>query len=218
MIRYKNNFQIAVKALTDARSDHYDGINAIYRLPACVPIPEGSSSDGIRRQIQKLIKDLVKLSVRPNRIIIHDDMIEIDWYPKGYQMVMNRGQYAGLLLEFAKFLNAAPIRDLLIQDGYFGDAPEDSVRSVNNDQVNFFPEFNSKYFGATDREPIEVIVCGTFDVNVFAVTFWEGAPVQVVIPYTISSNQLSVNEILNERQIGFRGTKFHYPAVSRLQR
>ena len=116
MIRYKNNFQIAVAALTDARSDHYDGVNAIYRLPACVKIPKGTGVDGVERQLQKLIKDLSELSVRPNRIFIHDDMIEIDWYPKGYQMVMNRGQYAGLLLEFAESLNKAPIQDLLMQE------------------------------------------------------------------------------------------------------
>jgi hypothetical protein len=164
MIKIKNNFPIAISALSKARSDHYDGINAIYRLPACVKIPDGTCGDGLKRQLQKLIKDLSKLSVRPNRIYIHDDMIEIDWYPKGYQMVMNRGQYAGLLLEYAEFLNKAPIRDLFIQDGYFGDDPEDSVRSVSNDLVNFFPEFNSKCFGATDSEPIEVIDLGSFGI------------------------------------------------------
>jgi hypothetical protein len=159
MIRYKDNFQIAVATLTEARSDHYDGINAIYRFPARVKIPEGTSADGLNRQLQKLIKDLSKLSVRPNRINIHDDMLEIDWYPKGYQMVMNRGQYAGLLLEFAEFLNKAPIRNLLIQEFYFGDDPEDSVRSVSNDMVNFFPEFNAACFGSEDKEPIEIINC-----------------------------------------------------------
>lgn len=164
MIRYKDNFQIAVAGLTEVRSDHYDGINAIYRLPACVKIPEGTCGDGLERFIQKLIKDLSEMSVRPNRIYIHDDMIEIDWYPKGYQMVMNRGQYAGLLLVYAEFLNKAPIRDLFIQEGYFGDDPEDSVRSVSNDSVNFFPEFNSKCFGATNSEAIEIIDSSSFGI------------------------------------------------------
>jgi hypothetical protein len=159
MIRYKNNFQIAVAGLTDVRSDHYDGINAIYRLPASVRIPEGTCGDGLERLLKKLIKDLSELGVRPNRIYIHDDRIEIDWYPKGYQMVMNRGQYVGLLLEFAEFLNKSPIQELLIQDGYFGDDPEDSVRSVSNDMVNFFPEFNSSCFGLKDNESIEIINC-----------------------------------------------------------
>ncbi|ATO26990.1 hypothetical protein RA13_02320 [Bacillus atrophaeus] len=159
MLRYKDNFQIANASLTDARSDHYDGINAIYRLPAFVRIPEGNCGDGLERLLQKLVKDLSDLSVRPNRIFIHDDMIEIDWYTKGYQMVMNRGQYVGLLLEFAEFLNKAPIHGLLIQYGYFGDDPEDSVRSVSNDMVNFFPEFNSSCFGLKDNESIEIINC-----------------------------------------------------------
>ncbi|WP_440614950.1 hypothetical protein [Bacillus subtilis] len=156
MIRYKNNFQIAVAALTEARSDHYDGVNAIYRLPAYVKIPEGTCEDGLERQLQKLIKDLSELSVKPNRIYIYDDKLEIDWYPKGYQMVMSRGQYAGLLLEFAEFLNNAPIPDLYIQDGYFGDDPEDSVRAVSNDMVNFFPEFNSRCFGLKENESMDI--------------------------------------------------------------
>ncbi|HDR7314291.1 hypothetical protein MXL46_19040 [Heyndrickxia sporothermodurans] len=166
MIKIKDNFQIAISALTQARSDHYDGVNAIYRLSACVSIPKGTSNDGVERQVKKVTKDLAKLSVRPNRIFIHDNMIEIDWYPKAYryQMVMNRGQYVGLLLEFAEFLNKAPIQDLYIQDGFFDDDPEDSVRSVDNDLVNFFPEFNSKCFGAEDKESIEIINCSLFDV------------------------------------------------------
>lgn len=159
MLHNKTNFQIALSALTDSRGDHYDGINAIYRLAACVPIPKGSSPDGIRRQVRRLRKDLEKLEIRPNRIIIHDDMIEIDFYPKTYQMVMTIGQYIGLLIEFAEFLNKAPITDLNIQDGFFGDDPECSVRSIDNDLVNFFPEFNSTCFGAEDYEPIEIINC-----------------------------------------------------------
>jgi len=157
MIRYKNNFQIAVAGLAEVRSDHYAGINAIYRLPACVKIPDGTCGDGLERLLQKLVKDLSNLSVRPNRIYIHDDMIEIDWYPKGYQMVMNRGQYVGLLLEFAEFLNKAPIQDLIIQKGFFDDDPEETVRSVSNEIINFFPEFNSSCFGLNDNESIEII-------------------------------------------------------------
>lgn len=161
MKKINANFQKAIMALDPnySRNDHYDGVNAIYRLAAYVPVPEGCSPDGIRRQIKKLIKELNKLEVRPNRLNIYEDMIEIDYYPKGYQMVMNRGQYAGLQLESAEFLNKAPILDLFFQDGFFGDDPEDSVRSVSNDKVNFFPEFNSACFGAEDNEPIEITNC-----------------------------------------------------------
>ncbi|MED3602906.1 hypothetical protein P4472_13595 [Bacillus subtilis] len=123
MKKINANFQKAIMALDPnySRNDHYDGVNAIYRLAAYVPVPEGCSPDGIRRQIKKLIKELNKLEVRPNRLNIYEDMIEIDYYPKGYQMVMNRGQYAGLQLEFAEFRNKAPILDLFFQDGFFRD-------------------------------------------------------------------------------------------------
>lgn len=151
------NFKKVIMALTKARSDHYDGENAIYRLAASVPIPKESCPDGLRRQIKKLLKGLELLEVRANRINIHDNFIEIEWYTKGYQMVMNRGQYVGLLLEFAEFLNKAQIEDLTIMETFSNDDPENTVRSVSNDLVNFFPEFNSTCFGAMDREPIEVM-------------------------------------------------------------
>lgn len=162
MLRINKNFQIAVSALTDSRSDHYDGVNAIYRLAAYVPIPKGSSPHGIKRQIKKLLKDLERLEVRANRIFIYDDTIEIDFYPKGFQMVMSLGQYVGLIIEFAAFINKAPIQDLLIRESFNGDDPEDSVRSVGNDMVNFFPEFNSTCFGAEEKEPIEIINCSEY--------------------------------------------------------
>lgn len=159
MIQHKNNFQIAVTALKNARTDHYDGVNAIYRLSAYAKIPERTCKDGFERQLQKIMKDLSSLSVCPNRIYVQDDKLEIDWYPKGYQMVMNRGQYVGLLLEFAEFLNKANMWDLVIQDGFFDDDPEESVKSVGNDMINFFPEFNSDCFGLRNNNSIEIMYC-----------------------------------------------------------
>jgi len=154
MMRKNNtNFKKVIMALTKARSDP----NAIYRLAASVSIPKESCPDGLRRQIKKLLKDLELSEVRANRINIHDNFIEIEWYTKGYQMVMNRGQYVGLLLEFAEFLNKASIQDLIIIDTFSDDDPENIVRCVSNDLVNFFPEFNSTCFGAKDRETIEVM-------------------------------------------------------------
>ncbi|MEI2446060.1 hypothetical protein [Priestia megaterium] len=155
----KSNYQIAISSLTNARHDHYDGVNAIYRLSAYAKIPESTCKDGFERQLQKIMKNLSSLSVYPNRIYVQDDKLEIDWYPKGYQMVMNRGQYAGLLLEFAEFLNKANMRDLVIQDGFFGDDPEESVKSMSNDMINFFPEFNSDCFGLRDNNSIEIMYC-----------------------------------------------------------
>lgn len=157
MNHYKNNFHIAVNALNTARNDHYDGVNAIYRLAACLKIPKKTSPDGVNRQVKKLVKELSKLEVRPNRINVFDNMLEIDWYPKGYQMVMNRGQYAGLMLEFAEYLNDSKIWGLFIQDGCFDDDPEDSVKGVSNDMIHFFPEFNAACFGAEDHESIKIM-------------------------------------------------------------
>ncbi|MEW4973131.1 hypothetical protein ABRY75_18440 [Bacillus stercoris] len=162
MIHKKNNYHIAISSLTAARNDHYDGVNAIYRLAAQVPINKGTSPDGLQRQIKRLVKELMVQKVRANRINIHEDMLVIDFYPKGFQMVMTRGQYAGLQLEFAEFLNRTGIWGIEIQDGCYMDDPEDSVKSVCNGLINFFPEFNSKCFGARENEFIEIINCSSF--------------------------------------------------------
>lgn len=157
----KSNYQLAISAIEYGREDHYNGVDAIYRLAACVPIVyEETSADGLRRQIKQLTKQLSLLDVQADRLYINEDMIEIDFHPKGFQMVMTRGQYVGLLLEFADFLDKSKIENIQIQDGFYYDDPETSVRTVSNDQINFFPEFNSKCFGKhSDDVPIEVYNC-----------------------------------------------------------
>lgn len=109
MKRNKTNFQKVVMVLNPnyARPDHYDGINAIYRLTAFIELDDKLSQDGFEKQLKKLVKDASKLEVRSHSITVHDDMFEINWFPRGYQMVMNRGQYAGLVPEFAKFRSVA---------------------------------------------------------------------------------------------------------------
>ena len=97
------------------------------------------------------------MDVKANRIFIHDGKIEIDFYPKGFQMVMSRGQYAGLVFEFAEFLNNSSIQNLYIQSRFFLDDPDDSVKGVSNDMINFFPEFNQDCFGSNPNEPIKII-------------------------------------------------------------
>ncbi|WP_108671541.1 hypothetical protein [Peribacillus acanthi] len=166
MILRKDNYQIAISSLTAARNDHYDGVNAIYRLAAQVPIPEGTSPDGMQRVVKRLVKDLSAQKVLANRIYIDEAFLKIDFYPKGFQMVMTRGQYAGLQLEFAQFLDHTGIRGIVIQDGCYMDDPEESVKSVSNDLINFFPEFNSKCFGARENEPIEIFNCSSFELFV----------------------------------------------------
>lgn len=156
MIRYKNNFQIAINALTEARSDHYDGVNAIFRLSAYLEMDDSYLEEDYAEYLERNIESLAKLSVRPNRIYICDSKFEIDWYPKGFQMVLTRGQYSGLILEFAEFLNNIQFPNIYINNGSFGDDPERAVRSVNNATVNFFPEFNSSCFGLKENETVEV--------------------------------------------------------------
>lgn len=158
----KNNYQIAASCLSNAREDHSDGVNAIYRLAAQVPIPKKTSPDELRRLIKELAEDLSIQKVLANRITIHKKFLEVDYYPKGFQMAMNRGQYTGLVLEFAHFLNETGINEITIQDGFYMEEPDASVKSVGNDLINFFPEFNSKCFGASNHESIQIVNLNRF--------------------------------------------------------
>ncbi|MCA1032267.1 hypothetical protein LCL95_14610 [Bacillus timonensis] len=153
----KKNIELAHKAFNEATSDKYDGVNSIYRLAAAIPIPENASSDGIKKLINRLKKELSTLNVRANAINFMEDILEIDFYAKGYQMLMTRGQYVGLVTEFGAFLDSSGIEDIFIQYGFLSETPyDDSVLSATNDQINFFPEFNSRCFGADESEKIQV--------------------------------------------------------------
>ncbi|MCY8498577.1 hypothetical protein P8917_03980 [Bacillus atrophaeus] len=72
-------------------------------------------------------------------------------------MAMTRGQYVGLVTEFANFLDSSGTEEYLLQYSFLLETPyDDSVLSATNDQINFFPEFNSKCFGADESEKIQV--------------------------------------------------------------
>jgi hypothetical protein len=154
--QFKENYQLAIEALKGARSDHYDGVNAIYRLAGCIKL----SGSITLKQLENHVNKLAILPVRPNRCFVHDNILEIEWHPKGFQMVMNQEQYKDLILEFVEFLDEAPL-PLLVQQGFLQDDPEASVKSVSNDLVNFYPKFNQNCFGSDNEEPIEIldIVC-----------------------------------------------------------
>ena len=156
MIDVKKNVEIACSALTLAREDHYNGANALYRLSATVTIPGIISTVELYRRLNELINQLSTLKVKANRVLIKNHEFEIDFYPKGFQMVMSNGQYAGLQLEFAEFLNNSGINGIKINSASFSDDPDESVKSVSSDFINFFPKFDSQCFGANKDELIQI--------------------------------------------------------------
>lgn len=157
MIDMTTNIQTALKVLEPGyvSEDHYDGVHPIYRLAAYVKLDKNWSANRLDRYFRYLYRKLSKLSVRPNVIFIWDDKIVIDWYPRGIQMVMNIGQYAGLVLQFAKFLDNCHVKGLEILIGCFDDDPGDPVDYATHKDINFFPEFNAECFGS--NRPIEIV-------------------------------------------------------------
>ncbi|MEW4221072.1 hypothetical protein [Rossellomorea marisflavi] len=161
MRQTKNNYQIAISALNTARNDHYDGANAIYRLSARKNVPMEISRSNLLNYVKGLVENLSVQEVIANKVNIHKGFIEVEYYPKGYQMVMTKGQYVGLHLEFAEFIEKTNILGLEVQKTFLEDEPDYTVRAVANQEINFFPEFNSKCFGTSDRRTIEVNRCST---------------------------------------------------------
>jgi len=155
----RTNFEIANSAMKYARSDHYNGVNAIYRLAASVPLSQKNCTDSGKNQVKWLVGKLSELKVKANRVNVLEETLEINFYPKGFQMVMTKGQYVGLLLEFAEFLDNSGILGIKIQEDCYNDAPDDSVKAVRNNQINFFPEFDSNCFGLNDHEKIRIRDC-----------------------------------------------------------
>ena len=153
----EGNHQIAVDALKYACKSHYDGVHTIYRMAACVLFEENVTDNEIFARLQRLSEELKVLDVRANRIMVYDDMLEIDFYPKRSLMVMNKGQYAGLMLQFADFLEKSGLEDMFIQSGMYDDDPGDKIYPSNEYLVNHFPEFNSICFGSCNYEQIEVV-------------------------------------------------------------
>lgn len=52
------------------RKDHYDGINALYRLSAVMSLESTSNESSITEQIQQLILKVKTWSVVPNEIVV----------------------------------------------------------------------------------------------------------------------------------------------------
>ncbi|MCE4049910.1 hypothetical protein [Bacillus sp. Au-Bac7] len=154
--RQISNYLKAIRVLNEkyARKDHCDGTNALYRLVASLSLDKTFSAKDFESYLLYLTKEFEKLDVRPNAICVLETKIDVIWYPRDFQMVMNRGQYAGLCLEFAEFLNKSHL-NLEIQEDSFSEDPEDRVKSVSNDIINFFPEFNARCFGS--NEPIAIL-------------------------------------------------------------
>lgn len=139
------------------RKDHYDGENALFRFSAV--IYKGNSTEKLfeKQQLQLLLKELEIMSVVPNEIIIFTNRIEIHWYPKGHQMVMNLNQYLGLISQFILYIRDIPIRGIQFLERCLLEDPDRTVWGLPNELINFSPCFDSGCFGLTDSQTIKVL-------------------------------------------------------------
>jgi hypothetical protein len=128
------------------RKDHYDGKNALYRLSAKI------ETERKEMNIIQLITKLSDLTVVPNEIVVFPEKIELHWYPNGYQMVLDYGQYLALILDYIAFierieeLKISFLKRCLLED------PDRTVWGVPNEVINFAPTFSSDCFGLVDAD------------------------------------------------------------------
>lgn len=139
------------------RKDHYDGINALYRLSAVMSLESTSNESSITEQIQQLILKVKTWSVVPNEIVVFPNRAELHWYTIGFQMSMNQEQYLNLIQQFLSFLNNIPEMDVQFLERCLIEDPERLVWSVPNQMINFLPEFTSECFGSKGQE-IKVLI------------------------------------------------------------
>ena len=136
------------------RKDHYDGKNALYRLSAVVDIQ--TTGNCLIESVQKLTEKLKSLTVVPSEVVVFQERIEIHWYTKGYQMVLNREQYLELLESYLSFIKGIDEFEAKFLDRCLIEDPDRTVWGVPNEIINFKPKFNPECFGL-DGNKVKVL-------------------------------------------------------------
>ncbi|MCM3411128.1 MULTISPECIES: hypothetical protein [Bacillaceae] len=138
------------------REDHYDGINALYRLSAVIEKDSLGEKVSLGKQLYELLQNIETWSVVPNEIVVFPDRIEIHWYAKEFQMVMTRSQYLKLIIQFLFFLSNAQSNIQFLKRCLM-ESPDRTVWGAPNEMINYSPTFSSTSFGL-EGEKIKVLI------------------------------------------------------------
>lgn len=139
------------------RKDHYDGMNALYRLSAVIDKDLLEKEMSQQRQLYELLQSIKTWSVVPNEIVNFNDRIEIHWYAKEYQMVMNQNQYLKLIIQFLLFLSNTQYKNIQFLKRCLMESPDRTVWGTPNEMINYSPTFSSTSFGL-EGEKIKVLI------------------------------------------------------------
>lgn len=138
------------------REDHYDGVNALFRLSAVID-KDPLKGKGQKRQLYELLQNIKTWSVVPNEIVVFTDRIEIHWYAKEYQMVMNQNQYLKLIIQFLFFLSNTQYKNIQFLKRCLMESPDRTVWGAPSGLINYSPVFSSESFGLVG-EKIKVLI------------------------------------------------------------
>ncbi len=153
-VQSENKKKVYEAFLNDTvREDHYSEGNGIYRFSAFAEL--GCSDEKkLDKDLEELLNELYKLLVKPSRIFVYGNSVEIDWSPNGLQVVTSKENYLNISLEFAKFLDNAYINKLIVNEGSFCDDPDEFTDNQNR-EINNHPSFDKECFGYDEIEIID---------------------------------------------------------------
>lgn len=140
------------------RKEHSDGEHLVGCLVATIGFNSNLQFPEASKELEYVLNQLNQLPVRPHQLFVESGSSwEAVWYANDYQMVSDKWEYAGLILDFSEFLeqHQAPFFTTFLQDWFLLADSGERISELPNEAINFSPAFNVAWFG-NDGE-IEVI-------------------------------------------------------------
>ncbi len=132
---YSKNQLIVISLFKDPdnlRDDHFDGKHIFPRFAAYVrklfgePILEsGYCKDN--PDITDILKLLENISIRPGRIYLHDNSVEVEWFTNHSGPLTSLEEYFKISMEFAEYIDSIKYLTLEFQAGTYLDDPYDYI-------------------------------------------------------------------------------------------
>lgn len=149
----ENEYEVLKCFATDGVDDeHYKDGNGIYRFSATVErlggrmIINPTNPEETAENIKLFIGIMNLLRIRPYRVWIYPESLEIDWASNDAQIVTSREKYLRLSLEFARYIDSIKACSMKVNTGSFSDSPK-CKDELNNYIKNYNPCFTEESFG-----------------------------------------------------------------------
>lgn len=107
---------------------------------------------------EEQLASILQMKVIPNQIFIHEDMMDLTFWPRKYFYFKNKTEYLKLMLKFADFIEGSGIEGLKVNLGSLDDSAEEPINDL---EVRKDIEFNKHEFGSN-----QIYVCGDISMKI----------------------------------------------------